>query len=122
MLSKKGLLESDIDTTALETASCEEPRRRTKLSEARREYLRQYYRKNREKARLYQREYNRLHKRKVRPGNGDNGLLGPREVIRATFTHSDIIKSSPEKAARIIELILSGKRYLCSWRLEQTVN
>ncbi len=118
MQNKTGLDSNDNFEQTSSSEQSQPGETKTRVSESRREYLRQYYRKNREKARLYQREYNRVHKRKVRPVTDGSGMYHAREVVRSAFTHSDIIRSSPEKAARIIEMIITGKRHLCSWRCE----
>lgn len=81
-----------------------------KISEARREYLRQYYQKNKDKAREYQRRYNLTHKKKSRLSTKD--YISDREVIRSTFTPSDIMNSPIEKSIKIIDWIMKGERDL----------
>lgn len=81
---------------------------RVKISEARREYLRDYYRRNREKAREYQRQYNLTHKKKIRMER--NRFVSGREQIREAFTVRDIMHSPTEKALKIVTQILKGER------------
>ena len=82
------------------------------VSEARREYLRNYYLKNRDRALAYQREYNRKYKKKARPGDDDAPIQLGRPNIRRTFTPRDLIQSSAEKTVRMIDQILRQERYL----------
>lgn len=79
---------------------------------ARKEYQRQYYQKNRDKARRYQREYNLLHRKKDRGGGREGGCLDGRPPVKSVYNIRDIMSSSPEKSARMLEMILGGKRSL----------
>jgi len=75
----------------------------------RREYLRNYYLANRERAREYQRNYNLTHRKKAKAGKVGS-VVGRREVRRETFTMRDIMQNSTEKSLRIISQVLSGDR------------
>ena len=81
---------------------------RAKISDARREYLRDYYRRNREKAREYQRQYNLTHKKKIRMER--NRFVSNREQFKEAFTIRDIMHSPTEKALKIVNQILKGER------------
>ncbi len=102
------------------TTTQEQPRRRGRKSLltpaerviARKEYQREYYQKNREKAKHYQREYNLLHRKKKRLEDGENGCLLGRETVKSVYTIRDIMSSSPEKSVRMLDMILGGKRSL----------
>ncbi len=87
----------------------ERPRR--ELSPERRAYLREYYRRNKDRAREYQRQYSFKHRRKsCLPGCG--GSTGKRrETIRGVFHMGDIMQATTEKSLRMIQLILSGERH-----------
>ena len=82
----------------------------SKISEARREYLRNYYLRNREKAREYQRQYNLRHKKKIRTDR--SRFLSQRQTIQEAFTSRDIMHSPTEKALKILTQIVKGERYL----------
>ncbi|MCP4683903.1 MAG: hypothetical protein GY867_00495 [bacterium] len=79
---------------------------------ARKEYQRQYYQKNRDKAKQYQREYNLLHRKKTRIESGENGIPLGRPAVKSVYTIRDIMSSSPEKSVRMLDMILGGKRSL----------
>jgi len=79
---------------------------------ARKEYQRQYYLKNREKARQYQQQYNLMHRKKKRLQGDEPGLATGRQAVKSVFTIRDIMNSSPEKSARMLDMILGGQRSL----------
>lgn len=83
--------------------------KKKKNSEARREYLREYYLRNKDRAREYQRKYNLSHKKKKRISPYD--YIASREVIRRTFTTRDIMLSPTEKSLKILNMILKGERF-----------
>lgn len=93
------------------------PKRRNKkkmtleeAKKARAEYQRRYYLAHREKAREYQRLYNLTHKKKQRM-KGANGVEYVREEAKATFNTYDLMHAPVEKALKMLEKIISGKRY-----------
>ncbi len=71
----------------------------------RREYLRQYYLANRDRAREYQRQYSLRYRRKQRLSG-----LPAREPVRSTYTIRDIMQLPTEKAVRAINMICRGER------------
>lgn len=78
----------------------------TDASDKRREYLRAYYRRNREKMLAYQRHYNAQYRKK---------LTDPSEnhpASRRLSTPGEIMACPTEKAERMIEEILQGHRRL----------
>lgn len=77
---------------------------------SRREYFRQYYIKNREKARAYQRLYNLKHRKKI--DLSCLNIISKREPIRLTYTIHDIAFSTTEKSIKMFNLILNKQRYL----------
>ena len=92
-----------------------EPNRSTnseggKVSESRREYLRAYYRRNREKSRQYQREYNLRHKKKLHPTAA--AMREARSAYKLAIHASDIMHASPERAAQIINQVVKGDRQM----------
>lgn len=95
-------------STRAERGSGDSSNRTTKISEARREYLRDYYRRNREKAREYQRQYNLTHKKKVRTER--SRFLSSRQKVKEAFTVRDIMHSPTEKAVEMLSQILKGDR------------
>jgi hypothetical protein len=74
-------------------------------TERRKEYLRQYYLANRDRAREYQRQYSQRYRRKQR---FDDEPV--REEVRSTYTVRDIMQLPTEKAVRAINLICRGER------------
>lgn len=78
--------------------------------EARREYQRQYYQRNKEKAKEYQRRYNLTHKKKSRGTKSTSKTTAPREVIRTTFNTSDLMHSPVEKTLKMLQKIIRGER------------
>jgi len=76
----------------------------------RREYRLRYYRENREKLLAYQREYARKYRRKAKFTDGEVQAL--RQSIRHTYNICDIMKACPEKAARMVDGIIRGERFL----------
>ncbi len=83
---------------------------RTETSPERKEYLRRYYRENRERAREYQRQYSLKHKRKARAEDLIFGK-GRREKIRSIFHQGDIMQSPTEKSIKMLDQILKGERF-----------
>ena len=81
-----------------------------KTSEARRQYLRAYYRRNLERSRQYQREYNLRHKKKQPTSSPETTVA--RTVRKISVHASDIMHAAPEKAARIIDQVVRGDRQL----------
>ena len=81
-------------------------------AESRREYQREYYQKHREKAKEYQRIYNRTHKKAKNPQKGPRMVVCPREEKQMAYTASDIIHLPAVKAARVLDQILAGERWL----------
>lgn len=77
---------------------------------SRREYFKQYYLKNREKARAYQRLYNLKHRKKIDLTR--LSIIQKREPIQQTFTIRDLTFSTTEKSIKMFNLILSQERYL----------
>ena len=82
-----------------------------KTPDARREYQREYYQRNKEKAKEYQRKYNLTHKKKNRGNRRGKNPDYHREVIQMTFTPYDIIHSPVEKSVRMLEQICKGERF-----------
>lgn len=80
------------------------------ISDARKKYLREYYLKNKEKARQYQRHYNLRFKKKERLGQGNSSLRN--SLKKDTFTPSDIMKMPAHKASIILNQILYGDKFL----------
>lgn len=78
--------------------------------EARREYQRRYYLAHKEKAKEYQRLYNLTHKKKQRP-KGANGVEYVREDNKGTYNTRDLMHAPVEKTLKMLEKIVSGKRY-----------
>lgn len=78
------------------------------LSSSTKDYMRQYYLKNREKALAYQRQYYRKHKssykKRVRSFNGT------REAVKQFYTSYDIMQLSTEKSIRTLNKIIRGER------------
>jgi len=74
--------------------------------------MKDYYRKNREKAKEYQKLYYLNHKKKscIKDPDAD------REKTKSAFTARDIIYSSPEKAVKIFDLILKGERQFITYQ------
>lgn len=88
---------------------------------SRKEYLRQYYLRNKEKARAYQRLYNLKHRKKI--DSSRLQLLHEREPIQQTYTIRDIAFSTTEKSIKMINNILSNERNLSlSYRDRQVQN
>ncbi len=83
---------------------------KTGTSPERKEYLRKYYRENRERAREYQKQYSLKHKRKAR---SEDLILGKgrREKIRSIFHQGDIMQSPTEKSIKMLDQILKGERF-----------
>lgn len=83
---------------------------RREISPERRAYLREYYQKNKERAREYQRQYSLKHRRKsTAPGCSSSGT--GREAFRTVFNMGDIMQSPTEKSLKILEQILKGERF-----------
>ncbi len=77
--------------------------------EQKRAKRRAHYKANKEELKAYQREYSKTHKRKPRTGHGKSGNEMPRELVRITYTSSDIVHAPPEKSLKILEMIIQGK-------------
>ena len=88
--------------------------------EARRIYQAEYYVVHREKAQEYQKEYNRKYKKALRKRAeyrdkySNTAKKEEREHTRSSYSHSYIMHSSPEKALKAIDRILSGKAELAA--------
>jgi len=78
------------------------------LSSNTREYLRQYYMNNREKALAYQKDYYRKHKRSMR--RNSSSRPSSRQAVRQALTSCDIMRLSTEKSIRTLNQIMSGER------------
>ncbi len=78
------------------------------LSLSTREYMRQYYMKNREKALEYQREYYRKHKCSLK--KTVKSQISARDAVKQVFTSYDIMQLSTEKAIRTLNKIMRGDR------------
>ena len=113
-------MSEEVNSVTVSAATPERRRSRGRKSEltpveravARRKHQRDHYLKNREKARLYQREYNLLHRKKKRFETNEKGCPLGRQTVKSVFTIRDIMSSSPEQPARMLEMILGGKRSL----------
>ncbi|MFH1327124.1 MAG: hypothetical protein ABIH59_03290 [archaeon] len=91
-------------------------------TEARREYQRRYYQNHKEKIKEYQREYNKNRdkiKSKGKSGRcgSSAGFSSSREIVRSTYTLTDIMHLPAEKLANphktgVLDKICSGERYL----------
>ena len=73
------------------------------------EYQRNYYLTHKEKAKEYQRLYNLTHKKKQRLRG--NGVEYMREKTKDTFNTHDLMHAPVEKTLKMLEKIISGKRY-----------
>jgi hypothetical protein len=92
------------------------PKRRKKKAmtpeearEARREYQRKYYLAHKEKAKEYQRLYNLTHKKKQRPKGA--GVEYTRDNVKGTYNTRDLMHAPVEKTLKMLEHIVSGRRY-----------
>lgn len=70
------------------------------------EYQRQYYRQHRERLLAYQKEYSRKYKTKVK-GSSDGSRRT--RTTRRSYNQCDIMQACPDKAARMIDKVLSGE-------------
>jgi hypothetical protein len=84
---------------------------RKETSPERRTYLREYYRRNRERAREYQRQYTLDHRRKSPACPGGSGGNRRREPIKTVYNMGDIMRATTEQSIRMIEQILRGERH-----------
>jgi hypothetical protein len=84
---------------------------RKETSPERRTYLREYYRKNRERAREYQRQYTLNHRRKSLVCPGGSGGNRRREPIKTVYNMGDIMRATTEQSIRMIDQILRGERH-----------
>lgn len=75
----------------------------------RREYQREYYRRNRQRLLAYQREYTRRFKCKSRL---TSHVIWQRDQFKEMINLCDLMQASPEKAARMINKVISGERSL----------
>ena len=78
------------------------------LSSNTKEYLRQYYLNNREKALAYQKEYYKIHKSSMR--RKSSASAPPRQSAKQAYTSFDIMQLSTEKSIRTLNQIISGDR------------
>ncbi|MEZ5359778.1 MAG: hypothetical protein R3F48_13245 [Candidatus Zixiibacteriota bacterium] len=78
------------------------------LSSSTKDYMRQYYQKNREKALAYQREYYRKHKKSYKKRIRTHS--SSREAFKQVYTSYDIMQLSTEKAIRTLNKIIQGDR------------
>jgi hypothetical protein len=85
--------------------------RRKETSPERRTYLREYYRKNRERAREYQRQYTLNHRRKSPASCGGPGGTRRRETVKRIYNAGDIMRATTEQSIRMIDQILRGERH-----------
>lgn len=67
------------------------PKGTTSTAEGRRAYQRAYYYAHQEKAKEYQRIYNKTHKKPRKPFTPKPGFLCPREEVKTSYTHSDVV-------------------------------
>lgn len=81
---------------------------RKQLSSSTKEYMKQYYMKNREKALAYQREYYRKHKKSYK--KKIRSQSSSREAVKQVYTSYDIMQLSTEKAIRTLNKIIRGDR------------
>lgn len=88
--------------------------------EARRIYQAEYYVVHRQKAQEYQRQYNIQHRKTTRRNNNFRAQYSTtakqqeREKVKSSYSHSYIMHSSPEKALKAIDRILSCKAELAA--------
>lgn len=104
--------ESGESPPAQSSTSDDKPRSKLSTAEARREYQRRYYQRNKEKAKEYQRQYNLTHKKKAQGGSGRGrkGKNAEREVVRTTFNEDDIMHAPMGKTLKLLEKIIKGER------------
>jgi ribosomal protein S4 len=78
----------------------------------RREYQRAYYGRNKEKARSYRAQYQLAHRKKAK-ARAALGLTVLRQVVRTTFTRSDIMHLPfGGRTERILNDIVQGRKTL----------
>lgn len=73
----------------------------------RKEYQAKYYQDHKEQCREYQRKYALVNRKRKYKANKD---VAPREVIKKTFTASDIMASPMGKTDKIIDQITARRR------------